>query len=69
MGSDGDAVGHRSRLQVVEAGIGHPVHRRVFGVGDQQAAAFQHGHDAAAEAVEQTIEFISGGAASATAVY
>lgn len=61
MRSDGDAVGNGSRLQVVEAGIGHPVQTRVFGIGDQQAAAFQHAHDAAAEAVEQAIEFIAGG--------
>jgi hypothetical protein len=39
--ADGDALGNGSRLQVVEAGIGHPVQRRVFGVGDQQAGAFR----------------------------
>ena len=50
---------------MVEAGIGHPVQGRVFGVGDQQAVAFQHAHDAAAEAVEQAIEFIAGGPAGA----
>ena len=65
MRTDGDAVGHGSSLQVVEAGIGHPVQRRVFGGGDQQAAACQHARDAAAEAVEQASEFIAGGAAGA----
>lgn len=61
--ADGDAVGNGSRLQVIKAGIGHPVQKRGFGVGDQQAAAFQRAHDAAAEAVEQAIQFIAGGPA------
>ena len=44
---------------MVEAGIGHPVQRRVLGVGDQQAAAFQHAHDTPAEGVEQAVQFLA----------
>jgi hypothetical protein len=66
--SNGDAVGNGSRLQVVEAGIGHQVQTGVIRIGYQQAAAFQHAHDAAAEAVEQASEFIAGGPAERTAI-
>ena len=37
----------------------------MFGVGDQQPAAFQHAHDTGAEAVEQAIESIAGRPAGA----
>jgi hypothetical protein len=57
MRADGDAVGNGSRLQVVEAGIGQQVERRVRRIGDQQAAPFQHPHDAPAEGVKQPSQF------------
>ena len=65
VGSDGDAVGNRSRLQVIEAGTGFQVQVGVLRVVDQQAAAFQHPYDAAGEGIEQVIEFLTGGPAGA----
>ncbi len=65
VGSDGDAVGNGSRLQVIEAGAGFQVQVGELRVGDQQAAAFQHPYDAAGEGIEQVIEFLTGGPAGA----
>jgi hypothetical protein len=61
VGADGDAVGNGGRLQVVEAGAGFKVQMRMLRVCDQQAAPFQHPHDAPAEGVEQLGQFRVGG--------
>ena len=50
---------------MVEAGTGFQIQTAVFRVGNQQAAAFQHAHDAAAEGIEQVIESFTGRRAGA----
>ena len=59
MRSNGDAVGNGSGLQVIQAGTGFQVQIGVLRVGNQQAASFQHPHDAAAEGVEQVVQFFA----------
>jgi len=60
MGADGDAVIDGGGLQVVEAGAGFKVQTAVFRVSEQQAAAFEHPHDAAAQGNEQAVKFFKG---------
>jgi hypothetical protein len=40
-----------SGLQVVQAGVGFDVQLQALRIGNQQATAFQHPHDAAAEGI------------------
>jgi hypothetical protein len=53
MGADGDAVIDGSGLQMIQAGAGLQVQVRMFRIGDQQTATFQHPNDAAAESVQR----------------
>ncbi|MDH3925927.1 MAG: hypothetical protein OET41_15130, partial [Xanthomonadales bacterium] len=46
-------------LQVVEAGARLKVQTAVFRVGNQQAAAFEHAHDAFTQDVEQSVQFLA----------
>mgnify|MGYP001545524228 CR=1 FL=1 len=45
---------------MVEAGVGFDVQLQALRIGNQQATALQHPHDAAAEGIEQIIEFFTG---------
>jgi hypothetical protein len=65
MGADSDAVGDGGGLQMIEAGTGLQVQIGMLRIGNQQSAAFQHAHDAAAEGIEKLVQLVVVGPAGA----
>ena len=50
---------------MIEAGTGLQVQMGMLRIGNQQSAAFQHAHDAAAEGIEKLVQLVVVGPAGA----